>query len=179
MATASVPLPGTARTEPAPWVRRTAHIAALTPLASGLWRVAGAFGVPLGFAPGSGLHQSEIGWGMSLYLIGLSLFAETLGLLTLGLIHRWGEVIPRWVPGLGGRRIPPLLAFIPAITGAAALTALSLTALAGGWNENMDAPDSPHGAGRTVMTLCYAPLLLWGPLLGVVAVAYLIRRRRA
>lgn len=35
-------------------------------------------------------------------------------MLTLGLIQRWGEVFPRWMIGLRGRRVPPMLAVIPA-----------------------------------------------------------------
>jgi hypothetical protein len=49
-----------------------------------------------------------------------------------------------------------------------------------GWNgpENMGHPDAPDGAAYWVMTACYAPLLLWGPLLAVVTAAYYRRRRR-
>nr|WP_231627095.1 hypothetical protein [Streptomyces apocyni] len=114
----------------------------------------------------------------SWYLIGLSLFAEALGLLALGLIHRWGEVIPRWVPGLGGRGIPVLAAVIPASLGALAVTLITFLS-AGNWNsvENMGAPTSPQGGMYWVMTACYVPLLAWGPLLAVATVAYYRRRR--
>lgn len=33
--------------------------------------------------------------------------------LTLGLIARWGEVVPRWFPGRTGQPVPPLAAIIP------------------------------------------------------------------
>src|SRR5690606_5586783 len=33
--------------------------------------------------------------------------------LTLGLIRPWGEVFPRWVPGLAGRRVPVAAAAVP------------------------------------------------------------------
>ena len=34
--------------------------------------------------------------------------------LTLGLMQRWGEVFPRWMIGLAGRRVPIALAAVPA-----------------------------------------------------------------
>jgi hypothetical protein len=34
--------------------------------------------------------------------------------LTLGLVQRWGEVFPRWVPFLSGKRVPPAMAIVPA-----------------------------------------------------------------
>jgi hypothetical protein len=46
------------------------------------------------------------------------LFLATFGLvgaaLMLGLVHRWGEVFPRWMIGLAGRRVPIALAVVPA-----------------------------------------------------------------
>src|SRR5262245_8487312 len=105
-------------------VRRMAEVAALAPLPSGLWRIAGACGVPLGFGVGSGLHPSELGALERGYLVVLSLLAELLAFLTVGLVSRWGEVLPRWIPWLGGRPVPPFAAFVPAILGASLLTLL-------------------------------------------------------
>jgi hypothetical protein len=34
--------------------------------------------------------------------------------LMLGLVQRWGEVFPRWMIGLAGRRVPIALAVVPA-----------------------------------------------------------------
>src|SRR5512142_1490251 len=46
------------------------------------------------------------------------LFLSTFGLvgavLMLGLVQRWGEVFPRWMIGLAGRRVPIALAVVPA-----------------------------------------------------------------
>ncbi|WP_419992559.1 hypothetical protein [Streptomyces boninensis] len=164
---------------PPRWLRVLAHTAALTPVPSGVWRLAMAAGVPTGFAVGSGLHPSEISGEFAAYMVVLSLLAEALALLTLGLVQRWGEAVPAWVPRLGGRRIPPLAAFLPAIAAATVLTAAGILGVVG-WTsaENMGAATSPHGAAFWVMTLAYAPLVLWGPLLGVVAIAsYRIRRQ--
>ncbi|MFF3847764.1 hypothetical protein [Streptomyces sp. NPDC002328] len=159
-------------------VRLAAHLAALTPLPSGLWRIALALGWDSGFTDEVLRPENFPGEG-SAYLIGLSLIAEALGLLTLGLVHGWGERLPRWVPILGDRRIPVPAAVIPASLGAAFVTLITFTG-AFGWNDadNMGAAGSPDGGRYWVMTGCYMPLLAWGPLLAVVTVAYYRRRRR-
>ncbi|MFF5705498.1 hypothetical protein ACFY7H_23835 [Streptomyces sp. NPDC012794] len=166
--------------EPSRRVVRLARLAALAPLPTGLWRIAGAFGVPLGFSGEDQLADVRFGSGFSLYMIGLSVFAEMLGFLTLGLVQRWGEVVPRWLPLIGGRRIPPPAAVIPAGLGAAVLTLLGAMGSIG-WNDpgNMGAPGSPTGVAYWVMTACYMPLVAWGPMLAVVTVAYHRRRRAA
>jgi hypothetical protein len=170
--------PSPAAPQVPPSVRLTAHAAALTPLPSGLWRIAVALGWDSGFTDEVLRPENFPGEG-SPYLIGLSLFAEALGLLTLGLVHSWGEELPQWVPVLGGRRIPAPAAVIPASLGAALLTLITFTG-AFGWNnaETMGAAGSPDGSHYWLMTACYMPLLAWGPLLAVVTVAYYRRRRR-
>jgi len=159
-------------------IRLAAHAAALTLVPSGLWRIAVALGVPSGFADGDALNADNFPGAMSFYLIALSVAAELLGLLSLGLVQRWGETMPGWVPLLGGRRIPMLAAVVPAALGAAVVTAVT-TWGALIWNgpENMGHPNSPDGIAYWVMTVCYAPLLLWGPLLATVTAAYYRRRR--
>ncbi|WP_405493395.1 hypothetical protein [Streptomyces sp. NBC_00096] len=166
--------------EPSRLAVRLAHLAALAPLPTGLWRIAGACGVPLGFTGDDAMADISFGSGFSLYMIGLSVFAEMLGFLALGLVQRWGEVTPHWLPLIGGRRVPPLAAVVPAGLGAAALTLLGVMG-AIGWNApgNMGAPGAPTGLAYGVMTACYLPLVAWGPLLAVVTVAYHHRRRSA
>lgn len=160
------------------WANLAAHATLLATLPSGLWRIAMGLGIPVGFTA-QGLDEFGIpGWGTA-YVFGLSLLAEALAFLTLGLVRPWGEVWPRWIPGLRGRRIPPLAAILPAAAGAITLTALGVQGLFG-WAEagsSMAAgswEDSPvYGV---VMAACYAPLLLWGPLLAAVTVHYARRR---
>lgn len=157
-------------------VRLAAHAAALTLVPSGLWRIAMAVGIPVGWGAGSGLEADLFPGVWSFYLVALSAFAEGLGLLTLGLVRGWGEVVPGWIPWLRGRRIPRLAAALPAGLGAVAVTLITVPG-AFVWSANMEAPGAPTGAGWWLMTACYAPLLLWGPLLGVVTVSYWRRRR--
>jgi len=159
-------------------IRWAAHAAALTLVPSGLWRIATALGWDSGFTDAA-LHPRNFPGAESFYLVGLSLVAEALGLLTLGLIHRWGEVVPRWVPLVGGRTIPVPAVVVPAALGAAFVTLITVVG-AFAWNDadNMGAAGSPDGGHYWIMTMSYLPLVAWGPLLAVVTVAY-HRRRHA
>ncbi|MEV3993882.1 hypothetical protein AB0J57_33895 [Streptomyces sp. NPDC049837] len=170
----------TATALPPRWVVRLAHLTALTPLPSGLWRIAAALGIPVGFTGDNPMATVAFGSSFSLYMIALTLFAEALGLLALGLVQRWGEVFPRWIPLIGGRHVPTAVAVIPAGLGATALTVLCLTG-AFGWDapDTMGHPDSPDGIAYWIMTVCYLPLVAWGPLLAVVTGHYWLRRHRA
>jgi hypothetical protein len=161
------------------WVNRIAHLVPLTTLPSGLWRLALGFGAPMGFTGRVADEYGGPGW-ITPYVIVLSLLSEGLALLTLGLVQPWGEVVPRWIPFLGGRRIPALAAVVPAALGAAALIWLSVVVVHG-WGGSANDPDEPfypQGGWAVLMTACYAPLLAWGPLLAVVTVAYYLRRTR-
>ncbi|MFD7452601.1 hypothetical protein [Kitasatospora sp. NPDC059827] len=155
---------------PARWAVRAAHLAALTAVPSGIWRIAMGVGVPVGFDT-SGLDVP--GW-FSAVCIAMSLGTEGLTLLTLGLVQPWGEVVPRRLPLIGGRRVAPLAAVVPALLGAAVVMLLTIPR-AGGFGG---APGAPTGPALFLMDACYAPLLLWGPLLAVVTLAYYRRRRR-
>ncbi|MFJ1936383.1 MULTISPECIES: hypothetical protein [unclassified Kitasatospora] len=147
---------------------RVAHIAALTAVPSGIWRIAMGVGMPVGFNT-TGLDIP--GW-FSAMCIAMSLGTEGLTLLTLGLVKPWGEVVPGWIPLIGGKRVAPLAAVIPALLGAAVLMLLTIPR-AGGFGG---AQGAPTGAALVVMDACYAPLLLWGPLLAVVTISYYRRR---
>ena len=134
-----------------------------------------ALGLPLGVNPEyRQQHYAFPSWG-TVHVLWISALLVGLGLLTLGLVRRWGEVVPEWVPGLGGRRIPRRAAIIPAATGAIALTLLWLSVFSS-TGEIFD-EFGVHGAARVVVFACYAPLLLWGPLLGAVTVSYARRTR--
>ena len=68
------------------------------------------------------------------------------------------QVLPRWIPLLGGRRIPPLAAVIPAALGAAGVTMIvayaAYNALVRGMIENLGTPGQ-----QRVVVACYAPLV--------------------
>jgi hypothetical protein len=170
----------TTDTLPVPrWADLAAHTVVWTTVPSGLWRVALGLGVPVGFSGELAGTYEAPGWAVTPYVIVLSLAAEGLALLTLGLVRPWGERVPRWLPLIGGRAVPTAAAATAAALGAIAVTGITVVS-ALGWSdpENMGDPDAPQGLAGLVMTACYAPLLAWGPLLAAVTVAYVLRRTR-
>jgi hypothetical protein len=162
------------------WVDRVAHVVPFLGVPSALWRFAMGFGVPVGFHGSMARLYEGPGW-VTVYVTVLNGLAEGLALLTLGLVRPWGETLPRWVPRLGGRRIPTWAAAVPAALGAAALSYFCAQ-VATDWGDpepgDPDAANYPRGAAGVVMAACYAPLVAWGPLLAVVTVAYVVRRTR-
>jgi len=156
------------------WARNAACLAALTTLPSSLWRLPMAWGWTMGFAPSIRKELHIPGWG-SAYIVSLTVLSEIFAFLTLGLVQSWGEVWPRWVPRLRGRPIPVPAAVIPALVGAAMVMIYS-AGLLHNMFINPD-PASPHGLAVVILDLCYAPIILWGPLLVAVTVHYHRRRR--
>ena len=158
------------------WARRAAVLAALTTVPSGLWRTAMALGVPVGVD--SAYWSDHFGWAgeKTAYVFGLTLLLLGLSALTLGLVRPWGEVVPRWVPFVGGHDVPRMAAISAAGTGAVALTMLWTTIF---FNlEPIFVEYGLEGAGRVMVVACYAPLLFWGPLLAAVTVSYARRTKR-
>jgi hypothetical protein len=179
---------------PAAGVPRWARIAALavpfTVLPSSVWRIAVCtFHAPIAH---SDLLTSTTASGLpgiplAVYVVGLSAVSELLAFTAVGLVSTWGEVFPRWLPGLRGRRVPPVAVVVLAGLGTVVLTLLwTWTAVSMGLGLRIDsrpqAADAPLGFGDwqgLVAVAAYAPLLLWGPLLGAVTVSYWKRRHRA
>ncbi|MFI9045981.1 hypothetical protein [Streptomyces sp. NPDC053427] len=146
-----------------------------TVLPAGIWRLQAAF-------------DEEIGLGERAYVIFLSVLSEALAFTALGLIARWGEVFPRWIPFLRGRRVPTMAAVIPAAIGATILTLVfTLLFVASEIRGTTIQGDALPAGSPSLATgweagwyyFCYAPLSLWGPLLAVLTVAYWKRRRAA
>ena len=153
--------------------RRLAHVLALITLPSGLWRIALVAGLPV-VNTAIVLPFSE-----RVQIVGLSVFAEMLALLSLGLVQRWGEVVPGWLPLIGGRPIHRLTATVPAALGAIALTGVwtfaVVNVLSGTTSGGLDF-FFPTVMQKVILLACYVPLLAWGPLLAVLTVAYYRRR---
>ncbi|MFF8378340.1 hypothetical protein ACF07V_19695 [Streptomyces sp. NPDC015661] len=165
---AHTPVPGVS-----PRARLLALAVPLTVLPASLWRLPAAF-------------DAGIGIGERVYIVFLSVFSEAVAFTAFGLVARWGEVVPAWVPGLRGRRVPPAAVLVPAALGATALTLLwtvltLATEIMGTTLQGAPLPaDFPSRRGGWMAVsyyVCYAPLVLWGPLLALLAVAY--GRRRA
>ena len=153
---------------------RLAHISALSPLLCSLWRLPLMFGVSMGLADEAvDDMMTHPFWARAAYLITLGAVADGLAFLALGLVRPWGEVFPRWMPFIGGRRVPLSFAVPLALAGAVGATLFGM-ALAFGLPANVDNWDG----WAVLMCSCYAPLALWGPTLLVVTADY-VRRRRA
>jgi hypothetical protein len=177
-----MPTTNTARTppgtpQPAPrWVVWLAHAVPLCALPASLWRIGMIFG--LVGVPGA------TSVGQALAIVALSLVTEGLALLTIGLVRPWGEVLPRWLPLVGGRPVRVWAAVTAASLGAAALTLLWSYALINYLLHytpvlTSSGPPLPHtGWAGLGVQLCYSPLVAWGPLLAIVTVAYYLRRTR-
>ncbi|MFF1379924.1 hypothetical protein [Streptomyces sp. NPDC058308] len=165
-------LPGVPR-----WAALAAHAVPLATLPSGLWRVALVAGLPVAAEP-------QRGAGEAAYILMLSVVSEGLALMTLGLVRGWGEVVPRWIPVIGGRPVRPLAAVVPALSGAAALfgiLAWAFYAQSAGLGEGSGGRSGEGGVTGSVdqtavLVACYAPLIAWPPLLTAVALAYYRRR---
>ncbi|WP_055696588.1 MULTISPECIES: hypothetical protein [Streptomyces] len=151
------------------WAALAAHAVPLLTLPSALWRVGFVAGLPL-------LAEPQRGAGEAVYILMLSVVSEGLALLTLGLVREWGEIVPRWIPVLGGRRVRPLAAAVPAFLGAAALTSLVGWAFYAQFAGLADGGVTDSTAQTALLLVCYAPLMAWPPLLAAVAWAYYRRR---
>lgn len=164
------PVPGAPR-----WAVRAAYAVPLCVLPAGLWRI------------GAILFRPDAGPGETVYVVCLSVVSELLAFSAVGLVARWGEVVPAWVPGLRRRRVPAWAPALAGAVGASILTAVWITAaiavvrnrtVTGGALPDASAvPWATHDLHFFLFAACYAPLLLWGPLLGAVTVAYRNRRR--
>ncbi|MDN5855989.1 MAG: hypothetical protein L0K86_24745 [Actinomycetia bacterium] len=156
------------------WAVVAAHAAALTPVLSFLWRLPLMVGVPMGMDDAfMDDMMSHPLWARAAYLIGLGVLAEGLAFLTLGLVRPWGEIVPRWVPALRGRAIPAWAVVTIATSGGLFATLMFTVAGPFAWPGNFTHVD----AWVVLQTLCYVPLVAWGPLVLAVTWAYWRRRR--
>ncbi|EPH43687.1 hypothetical protein ABT390_02030 [Streptomyces aurantiacus] len=164
------------------WARLAALAVPLAVLPSSVWRIASWF-----FDEGVRGQRGDLpawvpGWA---YLVFLSVLSELFAFTAVGLVARWGEVFPRWVPFLRGRGVPPMAAIVPAALGTVAVTVLWTTAFISqargvtitGEELSDDFPTRQGAWEAAALYVSYAPLLLWGPLLGAVTWAYWRRRR--
>jgi hypothetical protein len=148
--------------EAARWGRVATVVAVLCPLPYTLIRATWLTPWPLGVPAGTDL--AAVG---AMRLQGLLLGGAALAgaVLTAGLVARWGEVWPRWVPGLRGRPVPVAAAAVPGTLVAVLLcsAAVPMAVLTLGSDEPW-------------LQLVF-PLPVWGPALGAATLAYVLRRR--
>ena len=159
------------------WARRWAYAAAAAPVIGwavphGLWSLGVPFGIPAA-------DLADIRHTMSPVMqVAITAVPPLAGLLALGLVQGWGQLFPRWIPVLGGRRVPPLLALVPAggvalalVTYGGVSTATVLRSLADGSTRWTDLAEGWAITGTLFV------FTGWGVALGVTAVGYHLATR--
>jgi hypothetical protein len=162
------------------WGRIAVVVAMVAPVSYALTRYAWALGIPLGMSE----EYLRSGQESGIWIGGLSMatFGLVGAVLMLGLVQRWGEVFPRWMIGLAGRRVPIALAVVPA----SIVAVLLIVGGIGIWSglDQMVANLVASGAedieiiGALIFQL--GPTLLfpvWGVALAVATLGYYYRRR--
>jgi hypothetical protein len=155
------------------WGRTAVYVSMVVPVFYALTRYAWALGIPLGISE----ESLRLGQGSGLWIAGL--FLATFGLvgavLTLGLVQRWGEVFPRWMIGLAGRRVPIALAVVPA-------SIVSVLLMVGGitiWSGYAQMVDAAVATGQD-MVIVVGPTALfpiWAVSLAMATLGFYYRRR--
>jgi hypothetical protein len=162
------------------WGRIAVYAAMVSPVFYGLTRYAWALGFPLGMSEEYLRQGQERGiWVSGLFLATFGLIGAV---LMLGLVQRWGEVFPRWMVGLAGRRVPIALAVIPASLAAVVLIAggIGIWIGLGQMVANLVASGMEDMEIIGAIIFQVGPTLLfpvWGAALVVATLGYYYRRR--
>jgi hypothetical protein len=147
------------------WGKRAVAVAVVANLPYEFTRVAWYFGWPVGIS--KEFHQMMADTpGMLEMGLGLAVLGIGGGILTHGLVHRWGEVYPRWIWFRAGKRVPPLLAIIPASIVSVVLIPAGL----------MNGRLPLHGDNWAINAPGFL-WVVWGLALGAATYAYYLRRR--
>lgn len=154
------------------WGRIAVYVAMVVPVLYAITRYAWALGIPLGMSEEYLRSFQESGTWIS------GLFLATFGLvgaiLMFGLVQHWGEVFPRWMVGLAGRRVPIALAVVPA-------SLVSVLLIVGGitiWS-GLDQMVTASAAVEEIIFQVGPTLLfpVWGLALAAGTLGYYYRRR--
>ena len=153
------------------WGRIVTYTAAIIPALYAVTRLAWLAGIPLGVTDDFLAEMQRT--GIVYAGAGLGAFALVGTVLTLGLVQRWGERFPRWIPFARGRRVPIRLATIPASLVAVFVWSASVSLFTGEGSQALY--DGTGLASRIPMMLWP----VWAITLGLAAYAYHLRRRPA
>ena len=155
------------------WGRIAVYVAMIAPVFYAVTRYAWAVGIPLGMSE----EHWRIGQELGRWISGLSLANVGLvgAVLMLGLVQRWGEVFPRWMIGLAGRRVPIALAMVPASI-VSVLLIVAGFAILSRWAQMADAA-AASGEDIWIVVGPTALFPVWGAALAVATLGYYYRRR--
>jgi hypothetical protein len=165
----------TSQNKAARWGRIAVYVAMVAPVFYALTRYAWALGFPLGMSEAQFRLGQESGkWVLGALFLGN--FCLVGAVIMLGLVQRWGEVFPRWMIGLAGRRVPIALAVVPA----ALVSVLLIVGGIGIWSGLGQMVAASVPVVEIIFQL--GPTLLfpvWGLALAVATLGYYYRRRGA
>jgi len=155
------------------WGRVAVYVAIAVPVVYALTRYAWVLGIPLGMP----VEHLRAGQESGLWIAGLSLanFGLVGAVLMLGLVQRWGEVFPRWMIGLAGRRVPIALAVVPASVVAVMLMVGGITILSS--INMMSAGAAATGENLWIVAGPTFLFPIWGVALAIGTLGYYFRRR--
>jgi hypothetical protein len=147
------------------WGKWAVAAAVLANLPYEFTRVAWYFGWPVGISDDFHRVMADTP-GMLEMGLGLAVMGIGGGVLTHGLVHRWGEVYPRWIWVKAGKPVPPQLAIIPASAVAVVLVPAGLM--------NAQLPLRGDNWALNAPGILW---IVWGAALGAATYAYYLRRR--
>lgn len=162
------------------WSRLAVLVGLVAPAFYTFTRYAWVMGFPLGM--NEERFRSGQTDGTMMGALSLGTFILVGAILMLGLVQRWGEIFPRWMIGLAGRRVPIALAVVPA-------SLASVLLVVGGIGIWSDVPQmvanvvATGAADREIISALLfelGPTLLfpvWGVALAVATLGYYYRRR--
>lgn len=150
------------------WGRWAVGVAVVVPLLYAVTRLAWFVRIPLLVSDEfvEDLHRE----GAHVAGASLGAFAVVGGVLTLGLVQRWGERFPGWMVGLRGTRVPIKLATIPASVVAVFVMSAGIAMV-----TNRRTLEMLGGGEWLIVSHIFWPL--WGVALAVATYAYYVRRR--
>lgn len=163
------PVAWTAPAAAARWGRLAVAVAVAVPVSYAVTRIGWLFWIPIGADRAflEELHADGAHWAGAW----LGTFAVVGAVLTVGLVQRWGERFPRWMVGLAGRRVPVMLAVVPAALVSVIVTAAGVSYLAHPKMWELLAEDD---AWFLLPQMLWP---VWGAALAAATLAYYLRRR--
>jgi hypothetical protein len=152
------------------WGKWFTYVAVVMALPYGIVRWAWAIGIPLGTNNSSMVGNIDIVITEAI-LGGLCIVG---GILTLGLIQKWGVIFPRWCLFLAGKQIPIWFVMVPATLMSAIITITALKLSPQIISMMINGSITSENWGHFVPFLSWLP---WGISLGMATLAYYLKRR--